>query len=296
MFSLLLIIIPIVELNFIIKRIIPSTIIILFSFITFWGLDFQALIAKSCYLGALIAALFSGYKTSEQVINTYFMVSINDETITKMGQRLSQSVDLQFQLLKQQSDQLSSHKMFVDNLFAEYDELLLLKDNKGFTWFGLCFTIYCGIRVISAFLNLIFTTNNQQDLVTRIMDYIVFKKGYNINIHAWTTNLSFLIIGAMGISAIQSLLREFRKVSNNFIINSELTVLVITHCIGFYFLALLLMIVRSLPPKYHTGTVFLFGGVDLVQFSQWFDAWFLLAVACSGVLYYLYLKSHSNYF
>jgi hypothetical protein len=91
-------------------------------------------------------------------------------------------------------------------------------------------------------------------------------------------------------------LREFRKVSNNFIINSELVVLIITHCIGFYFLALLVTIIRTLPPEYQRSTEFLFGHIDLLHFSKWCDGWFLVAAFSSSAIYYLYLKSHANHF
>ena len=295
-FLLLLVIVPIFELNFLFRRILASTLIVVGAFVVFIGFDFESLVSKSCYFGALLAAIFSGYKTAEQVINTYFMVTVNDETIARMQKRLNQSVDLQFTLLKQNSDQISSHRMFVNNLFQEYDELLLLKDNKGFTWFGLLFTIYCAFRVISSSFNLMFATSNQQDLVTRIIDFIVVKQGYKINVYAWATNLSFLIVGAMGVSAVQSLLREFRKVSNNFIINSELIVVLITHCIGFYFLALLVTITRTLPPEYQKSTEFLFGHIDLLHFSKWCDAWFLVSSFSSSALYYLYLNSHASHF
>ena len=295
-FLLLLVMVPIIELNFIVKRFIVSTIIITSSFVLFFKLDFPSLLSKSCYLGALVSAVFSGYKTSEQVINTYFMITINDDSIIKIRDRLAQSVDLQFEYLKRKDSNAHSHQKFINNLFSEYDELLLLRDQNGFSWFGLLFTLFCGFRIVGSIFNLLFTSNDQQqDLVTKILDYIVFKRGYNVNIHAWSRNLSFLIVGMMSISAIQSLLREFRKVSNNFIINSELVILLITHSIGFYFLALLLMIIKSLPPSYQTGPVLVFGNINLVEFSKWFDLWFLIAVVVTGTLYYLYLKSHSNH-
>jgi golgi pH regulator len=157
---------------------------------------------------------------------------------------------------------------------------------------GYLFSVYCVIKVITSTINIILNRAVNQDPVTRGLEILTTKLGFDIDLELYTTPLQFLFIGIMVLTAIRTLLIQAGRMKSKVIVSADLGLLILTNLMGFYFLSVVIMIRMDLPERFRRGITIVLGDLEITVFQRLFEYVFLASVGVAGI-YHLML-SQSN--
>ena len=158
---------------------------------------------------------------------------------------------------------------------------------------GYLFSGYCVIKVLTSTINIIINSGVRKDPVSRGIEILTTKLGFELDAELYTTPISFLFIGIMVITAIRTLLTQATRMKSKITVSADLALLILTNLMGFYFLSVVIMIRMDLPERFRIGITLVLGDLEIMVFQRLFEWMFLGSAAVSGV-YHLLLSQSNN--
>ncbi|KAI3379492.1 hypothetical protein SNEBB_005447 [Seison nebaliae] len=189
--------------------------------------------------------------------------------------------------------------MELNDVMISLEHMKYAKTCKGiyFNVLGHFFSLYCVWKIVVTIINIIFSRVGHNDPVTRSLEITKVYFNMNIDLHFWTQQLSFWMIGVIVVTSIRGLLLTLSKFFSFLAstVSMELIVYFLTHIMGMYLLSSILLIRMSMPNKYRSTISKALGNIDFNFYHRWFDVIFLVsAIVSIAVIYVTHTSATSD--
>lgn len=146
------------------------------------------------------------------------------------------------------------------------------------------------VTFLQSAINILFNRFGSVDPVTHWIGLVVHHFNVNFDVHFWSQQISFLLVGSIIVASIRGFLLQLLKAVRTFSYfdQSNVMVLFMAQIMGMYFLSSVLMLRSNIPLQYRSIITDILKGIRFDFYTRWFDVIFLLsAMASTIVLYFL---------
>jgi len=154
---------------------------------------------------------------------------------------------------------------------------------------GYAFSAYCGFKMVTSIINVLFNLARKTDPVTNAMKIAVTHFGFSIDVEMWSQYVSFLLVGMIMVASTRNLLLKMSTFSQYLSVSgsvNEIVTLFLAQLTGMYFVSMVILMRMSLPLQYRQIITDVLSGLEFNFYYNWFDQIFLLsAFACVIALY-----------
>jgi len=159
---------------------------------------------------------------------------------------------------------------------------------KYFDFLGHIFSIYCIWKIFISAVNIIFDRVGKVDPITKSIEILVHYFGIQFDVHFWSQQVSFILVGILIVTSIRGLLitltKFFYAISSSK--SSNIIVLALAEVMGMYFISSVLLMRMNMPEQYRQIITKVLGDLQFHFYHRWFDVIFLVsAIASIGFLY-----------
>ena len=159
---------------------------------------------------------------------------------------------------------------------------------KYFDFLGHIFSIYCIWKIFISAVNIIFDRVGKVDPITKSIEILVHYFGIEFDVHFWSQQVSFILVGILIVTSIRGLLitltKFFYAISSSK--SSNIIVLALAEVMGMYFISSVLLMRMNMPEQYRQIITKVLGDLQFHFYHRWFDVIFLVsALASIGFLY-----------
>ena len=159
---------------------------------------------------------------------------------------------------------------------------------KYFDLLGHIFSIYCIWKIFISAVNIIFDRVGKVDPITKSIEILVHYFGIEFDVHFWSQQVSFILVGILIVTSIRGLLitltKFFYAISSSK--SSNIIVLALAEVMGMYFISSVLLMRMNMPEQYRQIITKVLGDLQFHFYHRWFDVIFLVsALASIGFLY-----------
>eukprot|EP00794_Sanderia_malayensis_P009898 gene9899-10911_t len=177
---------------------------------------------------------------------------------------------------------------------------------RYFDFLGHIFSVYCIWKIFISAVNIIFDRVGKVDPITKSIEILVHYFGIEFDVHFWSQQVSFILVGILIVTSIRGLLitltKFFYAISSSK--SSNIIVLALAEVMGMYFISSVLLMRMNMPEQYRLIITKVLGDLQFHFYHRWFDVIFLVsALASIGFLYlahqqapekHMYQPSHSQ--
>ncbi|KAI9591639.1 Golgi pH regulator [Syncephalis fuscata] len=199
-------------------------------------------------------------------------------------------------------EEIKHTEVFSQNLFLELEELYTEMDRIAYahTWKGQYYNvlgyIFSGYCIYKATINIVFNRIGKTDPITYSLALLGPYIDVEIDVQAWSQQLSFVFVGIMILCSIRGLLIQLTKffrasVSN---VSPESMVLFLAQLMGMYFLSSVLLMRMSLPDEYREIISGVLSTIEFNFYHRWFDVIFLVSAIFSGIALFFMHQHFTN--
>lgn len=167
---------------------------------------------------------------------------------------------------------------------------------KYFNLLGYFFCVYCCWKIVVSTINILFNRIGRQDPITRGMSLAVHYLGFELDVHFWSRQISFWLVGIIVVTSIRGLLitltKFFHAIASTK--SSNVIVLLLAHIMGTYFVSSVLLLRMNMTAEYRSQLTQVLGELQFHFYQRWFDVIFLLSAVCSIAFLYVAHKRVSE--
>eukprot|EP01147_Barroeca_monosierra_P005945 gene5945-9099_t len=178
-------------------------------------------------------------------------------TADSQDDAIDNQLDAEISALKMVNTQMEFNLQELKQVQLRFEEKSSLKGRIQHV-IGLCLSVYCAFKVVTAIISVSFSLTKKTDAVTRLLGLVVAQLGLSIDVNRWSQQISFILVGMIVVASTRNLLLKMWRTLAWLSPEGNLrgtVILLLVQIMGMYFVSMVILMRMNLPLQYRPAII-----------------------------------------